>query len=131
MLDEISLNLRIRSGAERGRLPEVLFMGFLLDSKGAEGAEVCKSCRSRQELSNEYLHAKSASTPPRTSVSKRRVDSIHFFNSLLDQGENEPESRSKLCRGRFSVVSKPSVCSQLRAYLPSPRLTSSFVNRET
>ena len=58
MFDEISLNLRIRSGAERGRLPEVLFMGFLLDSKGAEGAEVCKSCRSRQELSNEYLHAK-------------------------------------------------------------------------
>ena len=30
-------------------------MVFLLDSKGAK---VCKSCRSRQELSNEYLLAK-------------------------------------------------------------------------
>ena len=34
------------------RLPEALFMVFLLDSKGAKA---CKSCRSRQELSNEYL----------------------------------------------------------------------------
>ena len=36
-------------------LPEALFMVFLLDSKGAKA---CKSCRSRQELSNEYLLAK-------------------------------------------------------------------------
>ena len=35
-----------------GRLPEALFIVFRLESKGAE---VCKSCRSRQELSNEYL----------------------------------------------------------------------------
>ena len=35
-----------------GRLPEALFMVFLLDSKGAK---VCKSCRYRQELSNEDL----------------------------------------------------------------------------
>ena len=35
-----------------GRLPAALFMVFLLDSKGAN---VCKSCRSRQELSNEYF----------------------------------------------------------------------------
>ena len=38
-----------------GRLPEALFIVFQLDSKGAE---VCESCRSRQELSNEYLLAK-------------------------------------------------------------------------
>ena len=38
-----------------GRLPAALFMVFLLDSKGAK---VYKSCRSRQELSNEYLLAK-------------------------------------------------------------------------
>ena len=38
-----------------GRLPAALFMVFLLDSKGAKG---CKSVRSRQELSNEYLLAK-------------------------------------------------------------------------
>ena len=38
-----------------GRLPEALFMVFLLDSKGAKA---CKSCRSRQELSNEYFLAK-------------------------------------------------------------------------
>ena len=38
-----------------GRLPAALFMVFLLDSKGAK---VCKSCRSRQELSNEYLLSK-------------------------------------------------------------------------
>ena len=38
-----------------GRLPAALFMVFLLDSKGAKA---CKSCRSRQELSNEYLLAK-------------------------------------------------------------------------
>ena len=37
-----------------GRLPEALFMVFLLDSKGAKE---CKSCRSRQELSNEYFLA--------------------------------------------------------------------------
>ena len=52
-----------------GRLHEALFVVFLLDSKGAEalvmvfqldskGAKVCESCRSRQELSNEYLRAK-------------------------------------------------------------------------
>ena len=35
-----------------GRLPEALFIVFRLDSKGAE---VCESCRSRQELSHEYL----------------------------------------------------------------------------
>ena len=37
------------------RLPEELLMVFQLDSKGAKA---CKSCRSRQELSNEYLLAK-------------------------------------------------------------------------
>ena len=34
------------------------FHGFLLDSKGAKGATVCTSCRSREELSNEYFLAK-------------------------------------------------------------------------
>ena len=38
-----------------GRLPEALFMGFLSDSKSAKA---CNSCRSRQELPNEYLLAK-------------------------------------------------------------------------
>ena len=33
-------------------MPEALFSVFRLDSKGAN---VCKSCRYRQELSNEYL----------------------------------------------------------------------------
>ena len=37
-----------------GRLPEALFMVFQLDS---EGAKAFKSCRSRQELPNEYLLA--------------------------------------------------------------------------
>ena len=36
-------------------MPDALSMVFLLDSKGAKA---CKSCRSRQELSNEYLLAK-------------------------------------------------------------------------
>ena len=36
-------------------MPEAFFMVFLLDSKGAKA---CKSCRSRQDLSNEYLLAK-------------------------------------------------------------------------
>ena len=40
-----------------GRLPAALFLVFLLDSKGAKVCK-CKSCRSRQELSNEYLLAK-------------------------------------------------------------------------
>ena len=40
------VEFRIRRGAK------TLFMVFLLDSKGAKA---CKSCRSRQELSNEYL----------------------------------------------------------------------------
>ena len=34
------------------RCKSVLFMVFQLDS---EGAQLCKSCRSRQELSSEYL----------------------------------------------------------------------------
>ena len=38
-----------------GRLPEARFTVFLWDSKGAKA---CKSCRSRQELSNEYLLAR-------------------------------------------------------------------------
>ena len=41
--------------SSEGRLPEALFIVFQLDSKGAKA---CKSCRSRQELSNEYLLAK-------------------------------------------------------------------------
>ena len=38
-------------------MPEVLFMVFLSDSKGAKVCKThkCKSCRSRQELSNESL----------------------------------------------------------------------------
>ena len=36
-----------------GRLLEALFTVFGLESKGAN---VCKSCRSRQELSNEYSY---------------------------------------------------------------------------
>ena len=40
-----------------GRLPEALFMVFQMDSKGAKVCK-CKSCRSRQELSHEYLLAK-------------------------------------------------------------------------
>ena len=35
-----------------GRLPEALFLVFRLES---QAAKVCKSCSSRQELSNEYL----------------------------------------------------------------------------
>ena len=31
---------------------------FLMTFSGLSGAKVCKSCRSRQELSNEYLLAK-------------------------------------------------------------------------
>ena len=34
-----------------GRLPEALFLVFRLESQGAE-VRTCKSCRSRQELSN-------------------------------------------------------------------------------
>jgi len=37
-----------------GRLPAALFMVFLLDSKGAKSVNL-KSCRSRQELSHEYV----------------------------------------------------------------------------
>ena len=43
-------------------MPEALFMVFLSDSKGAKAPKRVnlgiKSCRSRQELSNEYLLAK-------------------------------------------------------------------------
>ena len=40
-----------------GRLSKALFLVFRLDSKGAKVCKThkCKSCRSRQELSNEYL----------------------------------------------------------------------------
>ena len=38
-----------------GRLPEAFFLVFRLES---QGAKACKSYRSRQELSNEYLLAK-------------------------------------------------------------------------
>ena len=68
MFDEIQLNFLIRSACPK-RLPEALFMVFLSDSKGAK---VCKSCRCRQELSNEYLLAKfdldtAENEPPKVS----------------------------------------------------------------
>ena len=54
--------------------------------------EVCKSCRSRQELSNEYLVftilstyylEKSASIQPTTSLSKFEGDFVDLFIRLL------------------------------------------------
>ena len=60
-----------------GRLPEALFMVFLLDSKGAKA---CKSCSSRQELSNEYFVAKfGVDTEERTSPMK--------FDHLSDKSQ--------------------------------------------
>ena len=64
-----------------GRLPEARFTVFLWDSKGAgaffmvfqldsKGVKMCKSCRSRQELSNEYYLKILASVQPRTGLSK-------------------------------------------------------------
>ena len=57
-----------------GRLPEAFFMVFLLDSKGAN---VCKSCRSPQELSKKFKRVfsticlqKSASIQLGTGLSK-------------------------------------------------------------
>ena len=38
-----------------GRLPEAFFLVFRLES---QGTKACESCRSRQDLSNEYLPAK-------------------------------------------------------------------------
>ena len=38
-----------------GRLPEAFSMGFLSDSNGVK---LCKSCRSRQELSNQVFRCK-------------------------------------------------------------------------
>ena len=50
-IDEFWLNAE-RSGE---RLPEAFFLVFGLES---QGTKACKYCRSRQELSNEYLLAK-------------------------------------------------------------------------
>ena len=50
-----------------GRLPEALFMVFLLDYKRAK---VCKSCRSRQGISNEYLLAKIGFEPAKNGPLK-------------------------------------------------------------
>ena len=54
-MSNIAELLNAESGASSGgRLPETLVMVVLLDSKNAK---MCKSCRSRQELTNEYLVA--------------------------------------------------------------------------
>ena len=59
------------------RLPETLFMVFRLNSKGAN---VCKYCRSRQEISNELrLFVKLFQTLVHFS-SMSPLFSISFFN---------------------------------------------------
>ena len=60
--------------------------------------KVCKSCRSRQELSHEYSIAKSASIQPRTSLSKFGVDSIHSFIRLLGTGRHAHRREPELLR---------------------------------
>ena len=45
-------------GYPRSQNCGIKFRWFLLKYWGLSGAEACKSCRSRQELSNEYLFAK-------------------------------------------------------------------------
>ena len=74
-----------------------LFDDFLLKYWDLSGAKACKSCRSRQELSNEYLIAKFG----------------------IDTAENEP---SKVCRrrSRGSARRPPSGPSRGRAQAQQP-----------
>ena len=59
------------------------FDTILLKYWGLSGAKTCKYCRSRQELSNEFLLAKSASIQPRTSLSKLGGKFYSLFIRLL------------------------------------------------
>ena len=62
---------------------KALFMVFLLDSKGAKA---CKSCRSRQELSNEYFlftcKMLRRYSRERASQSLQKIVQIFIFQSL-------------------------------------------------
>ena len=68
-------------------MPEALFMGFLCDSKGAKVslnskvAGVCKSCRSRQELSREYLLATFGVDTAETRQSRLRSVTVFLSRS--------------------------------------------------
>ena len=70
-----------------GRLPEALFLVFRLES---QGANVCKSCRRRQELSNEYLvftcKRRLRYSRERSSQSLKVILLIYPFGSLLGTG---------------------------------------------
>ena len=66
-----------------GRLPEAFFLVFSLES---QGAKVRTSCRSRQELSNEYLLAKFGFAPPVPSV----FEDSPVYQPASQPAESEP-----------------------------------------
>ena len=75
-----------------GRLPEALFMVFLLDSKGAKA---CKSCRSRQELSNEYLLAKigfdTAENEPSNFDNFTSPPGLNFHQAVVSDAQTDTQ----------------------------------------
>ena len=66
------------------------FWTNLLKCWGLSGAKVCTlstSCRSRQDLSNVYLHAKLASTKPTTTLSKFPTKCKRIYMHGMEENE--------------------------------------------
>ena len=107
------LNFWIRSSA---KVSEAFFMVFRLDSKAAK---VCTSCRSRQELSNEYLFAKIGVDTAENGPLKVWKECNSLFIRLLTpvSMKNEsvlPKKKEHLSRTNWKLVSRPALEVPLR-----------------
>ena len=102
-----------------GRLPEALFMVFLLDSRGAKA---CKSCRSRQKAFKRVFTLKIGFDTAEKTLSKFEGDCIHLFIRLHTR-----EPCSELCKQPGQVVVKklfPTHRASAHVGSPAPRRTA-------
>ena len=85
-------------------MPETFFMVFSLDSKGAK---VCECCKSRHELSKEYLVFPST-CKHRLRYSRERASSSFYelgYRPSPHSGSTRPVSTAPRTRRAFEVIS--------------------------
>ena len=93
-----------------GRLPEALFMVFLLGSKGAK---MCKSCRSREELSNEYLL-------PKFSVDTAENGPLKVCNKIAKRQKQVRQNKRETPSARGERTTSTTTPSRTSTMLPLP-----------
>ena len=84
----------------RRTLARSAFHGFLLDS---QGEKACKSCRSRQELSNEYSLAKTGLDKAEKEPSQS-VEVIRFIFSIHSLGAAKSQPRTLRDRAAYQLL---------------------------